>query len=432
MYEIAKPLTPQERLLAALSEGNMPVPQRAPLRSAIGRPLVSEDQAPGMFGMRAASPTDSKQLVDSIVAQEMRAPVQHWSQAVMRPLLGLVKTGKDSAARDYDTQEKADKANQLATAIAGIRGGMDAQGDVDLSNILAGISDPAMIAELAAYADKQGNSRYDRYDGNRKFERGNFESDRTYGAGREDEQFDRTVADRNYEADRDNEGYRRADTDRKYEQDVATDNRDYSAREDQRQFEQKQSQIKLQHEAEAHAQKIRESRAPGETKAVIGPDGQPTFIQLDQDGKPVQTPGGYKPIASEVYGSEANRKPTPAELAANDQTRVARNIVKQMIAEQGIEAVMDPFNEVAKGYVEAAKRRMVGADDPDFEAISQILSGVNPNLLNPPAPSVADAIVGTPAPAPGGIPAPKSKAEFDALPSGTRFTAPDGTVRVKP
>lgn len=30
------------------------------------------------------------------------------------------------------------------------------------------------------------------------------------------------------------------------------------------------------------------------------------------------------------------------------------------------------------------------------------------------------------------MPTPKSKADFDALPSGTRFTAPDGSVRVKP
>ena len=30
------------------------------------------------------------------------------------------------------------------------------------------------------------------------------------------------------------------------------------------------------------------------------------------------------------------------------------------------------------------------------------------------------------------MPAPKSKAEMDALPKGTRYTAPDGSVRVKP
>jgi hypothetical protein len=31
-----------------------------------------------------------------------------------------------------------------------------------------------------------------------------------------------------------------------------------------------------------------------------------------------------------------------------------------------------------------------------------------------------------------GTAAPKSKADFDALPSGTKFTAPDGSIRVKP
>jgi len=31
-----------------------------------------------------------------------------------------------------------------------------------------------------------------------------------------------------------------------------------------------------------------------------------------------------------------------------------------------------------------------------------------------------------------GLPSPKSKAEVDKLPSGTRFVAPDGSVKVKP
>lgn len=42
----------------------------------------------------------------------------------------------------------------------------------------------------------------------------------------------------------------------------------------------------------------------------------------------------------------------------------------------------------------------------------------------PPAPKAS-------APAGGGLPAPKSKAELDRLPSGTRYTAPDGTTRIK-
>jgi hypothetical protein len=32
----------------------------------------------------------------------------------------------------------------------------------------------------------------------------------------------------------------------------------------------------------------------------------------------------------------------------------------------------------------------------------------------------------------GSLPAPKTKAEFDALPKGTRFKAPDGSERIKP
>lgn len=36
------------------------------------------------------------------------------------------------------------------------------------------------------------------------------------------------------------------------------------------------------------------------------------------------------------------------------------------------------------------------------------------------------------APLPGAVARPANKAEYDALPSGTRFTAPDGTTRIKP
>lgn len=39
---------------------------------------------------------------------------------------------------------------------------------------------------------------------------------------------------------------------------------------------------------------------------------------------------------------------------------------------------------------------------------------------------------GAPAASPGGPATPKSKAEYDALPSGTQFMAPDGTMRTKP
>ena len=51
-------------------------------------------------------------------------------------------------------------------------------------------------------------------------------------------------------------------------------------------------------------------------------------------------------------------------------------------------------------------------------------------------PSIADIVLdGAPGPASGGTMAvarPSSKAEYDALPSGTRFIAPDGTERIKP
>lgn len=56
-------------------------------------------------------------------------------------------------------------------------------------------------------------------------------------------------------------------------------------------------------------------------------------------------------------------------------------------------------------------------------AVERLSSGAPPADA-PAAPKAA-------APAGGSLPAPTSKAEFDRLPAGTRYTAPDGTVRIK-
>jgi len=59
--------------------------------------------------------------------------------------------------------------------------------------------------------------------------------------------------------------------------------------------------------------------------------------------------------------------------------------------------------------------------------------GGGPNIsIIPPPGSSGGAVAPTPASAPSAMPTPKSKAEFDALPSGTVFVAPDGTTRRKP
>ncbi len=44
----------------------------------------------------------------------------------------------------------------------------------------------------------------------------------------------------------------------------------------------------------------------------------------------------------------------------------------------------------------------------------------------------SDAMRGSLAPAAGGMPAPKTQAEYAALPSGTQYVAPDGSTRIKP
>lgn len=69
----------------------------------------------------------------------------------------------------------------------------------------------------------------------------------------------------------------------------------------------------------------------------------------------------------------------------------------------------DAFNNDAKSYTELADRYKINPDD--------ILPGFKPQ---------------TPYTAPGDMPAITSDAEYDALPSGATFKAPDGSIRKKP
>lgn len=103
--------------------------------------------------------------------------------------------------------------------------------------------------------------------------------------------------------------------------------------------------------------------------------------------------------------------------------------------QSSISRLLNIMERAQRGIVESHNKRLdlvYPASNPNVQRERALFSVQVPDLqpMTPPAASPA-APARQPA-APEGAPAPKSKAEYDALPSGTRFVAPDGTVRTKP
>ncbi|MEN6545604.1 MAG: hypothetical protein ABFE07_06140 [Armatimonadia bacterium] len=96
-----------------------------------------------------------------------------------------------------------------------------------------------------------------------------------------------------------------------------------------------------------------------------------------------------------------------------------------------IARLLDIMERAQRGVVEGHNKRLdlvYPKDNPQVQRERALFAVQVPDLpamTPPPAQSPA-------APAAGPVMAPKSKAEYDALPSGTPFVAPDGTTRVKP
>jgi hypothetical protein len=84
-------------------------------------------------------------------------------------------------------------------------------------------------------------------------------------------------------------------------------------------------------------------------------------------------------------------------------------------------------NNIRRGQPPAEYTEMLSELD-DIKSERERLSGRPANSSPPPAPKGDNA----PQRDPGKIAEPKSQAEFNALPKGTRFRAPDGSVRIKP
>lgn len=156
--------------------------------------------------------------------------------------------------------------------------------------------------------------------------------------------------------------------------------------------------------------------------------------------------GGFNPNTGSGTGGKPTLPPV-ADMAAvlgseydkaSGTTKVPEAKVQQFLTWQSSKAAVDPrYNNGAFALRQYAAEKPVGAgmnDSPDdigAMSLTDMLgtpSGASPAAL-PAAPVATPA---APAPSvPDGVAKPTSEAEYKALPPGTRYLHPDGTVRVK-
>lgn len=128
-----------------------------------------------------------------------------------------------------------------------------------------------------------------------------------------------------------------------------------------------------------------------------------------------------------------------ADFAAYQEALTALEEAQMVEDEAAITSARRRLESAAREY-SASREAAIGAvidslpNDVTTEDVLKITKDVD-SLIGSKvaAPSVGDdGGTGGDGTSQGNLPAPKTKAEFDALPSGTQFVAPDGKVRVKP
>ena len=287
----------------------------------------------GMFGLRKPDPLAQQKMVDDILGAEMRAPVTHWGQALLRPLMGLVKTQKDAKATEFkEGRERAD-AETLINAVSGIRSGMDERGNVDLAGLLAGARNADMVNSIVGYADKRGDRKAADFRDDRRFERGAFESDRNFNR-------DVFVSDRNYEANRDDTNYNRG---RLTEADKRTEE----------EFRRKMDSY-------------------GDLRQGYDENGNHVFFQMPPDNSNApRVLDGVRP----GLDSEFNRKQTPAEAAKAREILAARSELLSVIADKGRDELQfDPTGQYGD-LLKTARQSLPGNSDPTYQTFLDALAG---------------------------------------------------------
>ena len=276
----------------------------------------------GMFGLRKPDPLAQQKMVDDILGAEMRAPVTHWGQALLRPLMGLVKTQKDAKATEFkEGRERAD-AETLINAVSGIRSGMDERGNVDLAGLLAGARNADMVNSIVGYADKRGDRKAADFRDDRRFNRSTFESDRNFAANQDDRIYNRG---------------RLADADRRTEEEFR-----------------------------------RKMDSYGDLRQGYDENGNHVFFQMPPDNS------NQPRVLDDVrpgLSNEFNRKQTPAEAAKAREILAARSELLSVISDKGRDELQfDPTGQYAD-LLKTARQSLPGSSDPTYQTFLDALAG---------------------------------------------------------
>lgn len=100
------------------------------------------------------------------------------------------------------------------------------------------------------------------------------------------------------------------------------------------------------------------------------------------------------------------------------RTKGAISNQEMMLFKSPIPSITDDREKVWKPWIE---KRLEVLDKMEKYQAGEVARAPAPAATSTPAPAAS-----------GGVSAPTSKADFDKLPSGTRFRAPDGSIRIKP
>jgi hypothetical protein len=174
-----------------------------------------------------------------------------------------------------------------------------------------------------------------------------------------------------------------------------------------------------------------------------GAGGQ-TVLQLKRIGQSI----GLDPegIASaETFNALASRAVLDsiggslgAQISNSDRDFIERQAINLGASPEGNRAIVAVHRRLAQRQIDVAKmareyERENGALDAGFNDMMAEFAEKNP-LFSPDDPLFNAPAGGGAGPTTGkaDVPQIKSKTEFDALPSGTQFIAPDGSLRVKP
>jgi hypothetical protein len=296
------------------------------------------------------------------------------------------------------------------------------------------------------------------YQTDRTFERGVYEGDRTYAAGRDDEEYNRMDRNRTFSAGRDDEMWNRGhqtrvfdrgvfESDRGYNRGILESDRSYGLQRDQ--YNRGILESDRSHALGVDAARRAQAQDDAARQAAIV---EGNYKSADAARKARESEADIRlKGAQTTYYERGGRAGTPLDVDANDQLYFEQDAAKMLGVGSLDEAGIDPQARMAgaraysetyqatRSHAAAVEAGMAAMKTPVGSSVGTLpgtgIFGTNfmgqTGILPPPNGAPQQPAPGTAQAATGPVQI-MNDAEYDALPSGTRFVGPDGVERVKP